>query len=157
MSLDLPRRAGARPSVSEGIPQQQIGDNPDAALHQSMKQRFLSLFAEVDIGPSRISVPGATALFLPEGCSCNQAGLMIATEFAHIHPPHDGSFHMILSEEDCALVLERGWGELHPLARTGEIQPTVAMVYAPRDEAEVEVILRIAAASHQYAASPAGR
>ncbi|SPO32302.1 uncharacterized protein UTRI_02859 [Ustilago trichophora] len=46
-------------------------------------------------------------------------------EFVHVHcstaseggvSSEDGSLHMTLSPDDAALVVEQGWGELHPLA-----------------------------------------
>jgi hypothetical protein len=37
------------------------------------------------------------------------------------------------------------------MARRGLIPPTAVMVYAPRDVAEVETILRIIAASYHFA------
>lgn len=45
----------------------------------------------------------------------------IRGEFVHIHCPpdqkgEDGSLHMTLHPSDAALVVERGWGELHSLA-----------------------------------------
>jgi hypothetical protein len=119
-----------------------------------MKARFLGLLSGVDIGPSQISVPGATALFLPAGCSCNPDAFFRDREFAHIHPQEDGSFHLILDDADCDHVLAQGWGEQHPLAKLGRIQRTVLMIYAPRDEAEIDTILEIVAASHRYASTP---
>ena len=54
---------------------------------------------------------------------------------------------MALHPADAKLVLERGWGERHPLARGGWltrfVPPTFLMVYAPRDEGEVGVVLEI--------------
>lgn len=118
-----------------------------------MRERFLAL-PDTVVGGSLISVPGAVGLFLPESQPCNCDAFFKGREFAHIHPPHDGSFHMILSEVDCAHVLEQGWGELHPLAAEGRIQPTVTLIYAPRDDDEIGIVLAIAAASHRYATSP---
>lgn len=150
MTLSLPARCGARPPTHNGIPHQQTGDNPSAELYRAMRDRFLALPGTV-VGGSLISVPGAVGLFLPEATPCNCDAFFKGREFAHIHPPYDGSFHMIFSESDCAHVLERGWGELHPLAVKGRIQPTVTMIYAPRDDDEIGVILVIAEASYRYA------
>lgn len=152
MTLQIPVRAGERPVTTEWIPHQQISDNPSSALHAATRERFLAL-AGCDLGPSLISVPGATALFVPECEHCRQAAMMRGREFAHIHPGSDGSFHMVLDASSAAHVMAQGWGELHPLCLTGELTEQVLMVYAPRDEAEIDVIMEIAAASRAYAVS----
>ena len=150
MTLSLPTRRGARPQTRNGIPHQQTADNPSSELYGAMRERFLALPGTV-VGGSLISVPGAVALFLPEASPCNCEAFFKGREFAHIHPEYDGSFHMILSESDCAHVLEQGWGELHPLAAQSSIQPTVTLVYAPRDDEEIEIVMAIAEASYRYA------
>jgi hypothetical protein len=58
---------------------------------------------------------------------------------------------MILAPADCDQMLARGWGELHPWARLGKIQATTTMVCAPRDDAELETVLAIAAAALRHA------
>jgi hypothetical protein len=150
MNLELTRRAGPKPCTHYAIPHRQEDQTPSAAIYELTASRFLSMPGS-EQGPSLISVPGARALFLPECEACNEAAFLRGREFAHIHPPSDGSFHMILSEADCAHVLDRGWGELHPLAVAGKIQPTVTMIYAARDESETDLVLEIAAASRRYA------
>ena len=148
--LKLATRLGPKPRTSVEIPHQQLSDNPPRALHEAMAARFLATTG-VDIRPSKISVPGAQALFVPEGCACNSDACFVDREFAHIHPPYDGSFHLSLSASECAHVIEQGWGELHPLAVSGRIPPTVMMIFAPRNEADVEVIMQIVAASQRFA------
>jgi hypothetical protein len=44
-----------------------------------------------------------------------------------------------------------GWAEPHPVALRGLIPPTAVMLYAPRDEAELDVIERLVRASHAFA------
>lgn len=60
--------------------------------------------------------------------------------------------HMTLHPSDVKMVIERGWGERHPLAREGgglmwcwwrlwaPVPSGFAMVYAPRDEKELSVV-----------------
>ena len=54
---------------------------------------------------------------------------------------------MNLHPDDAKVVLENGWGERHPLARGGWMKAYVprefVMVYAPRDETELDVVCRI--------------
>lgn len=68
----------------------------------------------------------------------------------HAHPS-DGSLHMTLHPADAKTVLEAGWGERHPLARGGWCRRFVpkefVLVYAPRDEAEIETVVKIVSAA----------
>ena len=148
--MNLPKRSGDKPQTHWGLPHHQQTQIPASDLYDAMKREFLSI-SPTTTGQSLISVPGAQALFVPECEACNEAGLMIGREFAHIHPPHDGSFHMVLSPGDAEHVLEQGWGELHPYSASGKIEQRVVMVYAPRDTDEIEVIMQIAHASHAHA------
>jgi hypothetical protein len=54
---------------------------------------------------------------------------------------------MTLHPQDARIVLERGWGERHPLARGGWLSRFVpigfVMVYAPRDAEELEAVMEI--------------
>lgn len=151
--LTLPERRGPRPATSPGIPHRQLDQTPPAALHERLLQRLLAI-AGTAHGDSLVSVPGARALFLPPESNGNDRyGFIRGHEFAHLHPPSDGSLHVVLAPDDAAQVLRCGWGELHPWAVTGRILPTVTMVYAPRDEREMEVVLEIVAASHANARS----
>lgn len=67
-------------------------------------------------------------------------------EICHAHAI-DGSMHMTLHPADAKLILERGWGERHPLAKGGWltrfVPPTFLMVYAPRNEVELGVVVDI--------------
>jgi hypothetical protein len=64
----------------------------------------------------------------------------------HAHPS-DGSMHLTMHPADAALVLSQAWGERHPLSSGGWlarfVPPGFVMVYAPRTEEEVEVVMEI--------------
>lgn len=59
--------------------------------------------------------------------------------------------HLNLHPDDAKIVLEKGWGERHPLAKGGwmtqYVPRTFVMVYAPRDRGELEVVGRIVEAA----------
>lgn len=59
--------------------------------------------------------------------------------------------HLTLHPADAKLVLEHGWGERHPLARGGWCRRFVpkefTLIYAPRDEREVDIVMQVVAAS----------
>jgi hypothetical protein len=57
-------------------------------------------------------------------------------EIAHAHPA-DNSLHVWLSDPDARSVIEAGWGQRFPLTF---VKGGWTMVYAPRDEAELEVV-----------------
>jgi hypothetical protein len=44
-----------------------------------------------------------------------------------------------------------GWAEPHPVALRGLIPSTAVMLYAPRDDEELDVIERLVGASHAFA------
>lgn len=54
---------------------------------------------------------------------------------------------MLLHPDDAKVVLEKGWGERHPLAKGGWMKKYVPrefiMVYAPRNREELEAVCRI--------------
>ena len=76
---------------------------------------------------------------------------MVGNEFAHVHPPYDGSMHMMLPPEQVRELIAKGWGEAHPLALRGMIPETAVMVFGPRDAAEVEIALHLIGVSHEFA------
>jgi hypothetical protein len=61
-------------------------------------------------------------------------------ESGHVHPS-DGSMHMIFGPSDSKTVIDKGWGERHPLSgvRPG-LSLNYVMIYAPRTAAEIAVI-----------------
>ena len=107
---------------------------------------------DVEERPSAISVPGARAIWLSERVPAGpREGFMIGREFAHIHPMPDGSLHAALPPEVAEEAVEKGWAEQHPVARMGYIPENVAMIYAPRDEQELEIVVGLLEESRRYA------
>ena len=99
-----------------------------------------------------VSVPGARALRLRDGVPAGPSGaFMIEREFAHLHPGTDQSLHAALPPDLAQDAIEAGWAELHPVARTGLIPPTTVMLYAPRDQDELEVVYGLVLASYRFA------
>ncbi len=153
--LELPHRPGARPQTTPHAPHTQLDQNPSAEIYELLKSRAFA-FPDVERRPSIISVPGAEALWYTgdETHRCADA-FMVGSEFAHVHPPADGSLHLMLPRPDVRELLDKGWGEPHPMALLGHIPPTAVMVFAPRDAAEVDTVLGVIGVSHAFAASEA--
>lgn len=66
-------------------------------------------------------------------------------EIAHLHGS-ESSLHVTLDAADVRCVLERGWGERHPLAGRW-LHSGFTMVHAPRDEVEVQIVMEIVRAA----------
>ena len=146
---ELPRREGdrpvtTRPSQSLPFPHQQVTQTAPVGLQDELAARAASLEA-VSTGDSCVSVPGARAFRLREEHAKGPAqAFQCATEFAHLHPPGDGSLHMTLPPAVYHEVLAKGWGEPHPISGT-------MLVFGPRDRFELELVWQILLTSYRYA------
>jgi phospholipase/carboxylesterase len=144
------RRAGPRPRTTPTNPHTQLDQNAPPNLQEKLFAVARAL-PGVAVGPSAVSVPGARAFHLP-GCSDSTFGaFMIECEFAHLHPPSDGSLHMTLPPAMVDTVIANGWAELHPLAGKYGLPGNIVMVYGPRDENELEIVADLVRASHALA------
>ena len=151
----LPHRAGSAPRVSWDIPQQQLSQNAPTDLQESLFRRVRAL-PGIRGGESQISVPGARAFRLPAGTGPDDAYLVPQVrEFAHLHPADDGSLHLALPPAQAADLVAHGWGLPHPWAGT-RLSAGFVMLFGPRDDAELEVVAGVVAASHGYASAPGG-
>jgi len=149
--FELPPRLGPRPQTTPCAPHEQVSQNPDATTHQRFKSLAFN-FSFVERRPSMISVPGAEALWLCEGHAhgCKES-FMVGNEFAHVHPAYDGSMHLMLPRICVNELLAKGWGEAHPMALTGMIPDTAVMVFAPRNNDEIDTALKILSTSYEFA------
>ena len=144
------RRAGPRPQATPTNPHTQLDQNAPPDLQEKVFAIARSLLG-VAVGQSLVSVPGARAFHLP-GCADPAFGsFMIECEFAHLHPPTDGSLHMILPPDIVDAVIANGWAERHPLAGKYGLPANIVMVYGPRDEEELTVVADLVRASHGFA------
>ncbi|GAC1627224.1 MAG: hypothetical protein NVS4B2_07260 [Chloroflexota bacterium] len=148
----IPPRAGHRPRTTPTNPHKQLDQQPaHDVIRDRLAERLFHL-PDVEERPSQVSVPGARALRLRDGVAPRTAdAFMVEREFAHLHPGRDYSLHACLPPDLAAAAIEAGWAELHPVARLGLIPATTVMLYAPRDDRELEVIYRLVVASYRYA------
>jgi phospholipase/carboxylesterase len=144
------KRGGPRPRTTATNPHTQLDQNAPAVLQEQLFASASALTG-VKVGPSHVSVPGARAFHLPGCRHPSPAGFMIEREFAHLHPPSDGSLHMALPPAIVEQVIENGWAEYHPLAGRDGLPGNIVMVYGPRDESELEIVVGLVRASHGYA------
>jgi phospholipase/carboxylesterase len=132
------------------MPHQQLTQTAPVELQEALFERAAALPAVI-VGRSHVSVPGARAFHLQPSDAGREEAFMTGGEFAHLHPHSDGSLHLILPEPEARAVIDRGWGEFHPLVLQGIMQPTNLMVYGPRDPAELETVWQILKASYNNA------
>jgi phospholipase/carboxylesterase len=143
-------RSGPRPRTTSTNPHTQLDQNAPVALQERLFSGARDL-PGVAVGPSHVSVPGARAFHLPGCRNPADAGFMVEREFAHLHPPDDGSLHMSLPPDIVKAVIDNGWAEYHPLAGKYGLPANIVMVYGPRDEAELEIVGDLVRASHGHA------
>lgn len=153
-SSSLPQRAGSRPRTTPTNPHTQLDQQPpDARWVEELARRVFALPGVVE-EPSGISVPGARALVLaPDEALGPPEAFLIDREFAHLHPDPDHSLHAMLPTETATEAVDAGWAEPHPAALRGLIPSNAVMLYAPRDEAELDVVENLVRASHAFARS----
>lgn len=140
----LPTRDGLRPTVAGIAPQRQLDQpgekNAYLALRKSLENVAKTYSARTRTDTSCFEKQGL-ALFAiyPLNATCRG-------EICHVHHS-DRSLHLNLHPSDAAVVLEKGWGERHPLAECcfggGFVPRTFTMVYAPRNQEELASILKI--------------
>ncbi|KAH8652754.1 hypothetical protein BGZ60DRAFT_533614 [Tricladium varicosporioides] len=140
----LPQRQGPRPKIAGIAPQRQLNQSGCPEMYLTLRTSLTNLTKR---HPSTFLI--GTSCFEKKGLAVFARNPINATcrgEICHVHHS-DRSMHMNLHPDDARIVLEKGWGERHPLARGGWMSAYVPrefiMVYAPRDKGELEVVCRI--------------
>lgn len=141
------KRKGSRPRTTPTNPHTQLDQIAPPALQEKVFAAARALTGVV-VGDSHVSVPGARAFHLPGCRTPKTAGFMLDREFAHLHPASDGSLHMSLPPAIVQPAIDNGWAERHPLAGRHGLPTNIVMVYGPRDEDELAVVLDLVRASH---------
>jgi hypothetical protein len=148
---ELPERGGPRPRTTPTNPHTQLDQRPVEPVIARLADGLFAL-PGVRERPSAISVPGARALWLdPADARGPREAFMVGREFAHLHPLPDGSLHVALPPGVASEAIERGWAEIHPVARLGLIPDNVVMIYAPRDDAEAAIVLDLVQSALAFA------
>lgn len=150
MLTGLPKRMGKSPQIDIRYPCLQLEDTAQQSLREELLHSAKRL-AGIVVQPTELSVP-AMALVMDEALAEGQPEAFIrGREFTLIRT--DGSVHLPLMPEWGEQVLKTGWACIHPLVRymAGALPPQNLIVYAPRDEQELEVVWRIVQASYCFA------
>ncbi|TFY55010.1 hypothetical protein EVG20_g9476 [Dentipellis fragilis] len=165
----LPRRRGLRPPTSwHFIPHRQLADGSPLHIrrhsHAHEQQVVESLYNLARANPGVIALDMSpherihqALVVAPALRSPHATANAALREIAHVHESTDGSLHVVLAPADCKIVITHGWGQRHPLShphrrqlwKTGvtSLPKEYLMIYAPRSEAEVQIVMRIVRAA----------
>lgn len=144
----LPCREGPRARIMPRImPQRQIPEPIDPESHARLHGLVRKLATEhptlLESKPSHTEGKSTDGLYaLPTCEDLNpkaKEDKLLQREIAHAHPA-DNSLHVWLSGPDARKVMEAGWGQRFPLQW---VDQGWTMVYAPRNEAEMDVVEQI--------------
>ncbi len=148
--LNLPERNGETPQIGETPPQLQFSDKSPRDIYQKFYDWMFSTFPKVRKEPTRISVPTSTAMWLDENENVGHSDAFMppsgGREFTHIHL--DGSFHTVVSTDVEHEIITKKWGVRHMYYDQGVKE---VLIYAPRNEDEIEIAKTIVIKSYEYA------
>ena len=147
----LTTRQGRSPRIDFRYPCLQLDEISAPDIRQLLLKQVQTL-EHVELQPTTLSIPGASALVLCEDVAKGQPEAFIrGREFAIVR--QDGSTHLVLPPAWGQKVLDRGWTTIHPLVRylAGALPPQSLVLYAPRDPKELAVAWKILQAAYWFA------
>ena len=150
--LNLKKRPGDPPVIGQEPPQLQYSDQSPKAIYDAVHGWLFDpkTFPNAEKNPTKISVPTSEAIFLNPGITAAHDDAFMppkgSREFAHLHK--DGSCHIVVNNEVEDEVLAKSWGVRHMYYKRGVKE---ILVYAPRNEEEVEVLKMLLRESYKYA------
>ncbi len=148
--FNLPERNGETPQIGQTPPQLQFSDKSPRDIYQKFHDWMFSTFPMVRKEATRISVPTSTAMWLDENENVGHIDAFMppsgGREFTHIHL--DGSFHTVVGTDVENEIISKKWGVRHMYYNQGVKE---VLVYAPRNEEEIEIAKTIVIKSYEYA------
>lgn len=145
-------RPGSRPLTSDEGPHRQLDQCATPALWGELVARVFALDGVTE-GHSQVSPASSRAVFLTDMREERDPRANLAPgrrlEPVHLHGVDDTSVHLVLPEERGQQLVDLGWAEPHQYTDHG----TEFMVYAPRDETELAVIVGIVEEALAFARS----
>ncbi|KAJ7052564.1 hypothetical protein C8F01DRAFT_997919 [Mycena amicta] len=155
---EMVERRGSRPQTGwHSAPHRQIDRLPSEEMAKRLEEMFAKHVAAnpklvqlVESSPHEQLHPGM--VIHPDIATPHRDAEWAVREIAHIHPT-DHSMHLVLSPADSKVAIELGWAERHPLSGVFKMFPlpgTYLLVYAPRDDEELEIVERLLIASIKY-------
>jgi Family of unknown function (DUF5519) len=148
--VTLQHRPGSRPDTSSSGPHRQLNQQATPELWGRLVYEAFRLPHVVE-GTSQVSPASSRALLFDDLETPVTPGTSLAPrpplEPAHLHGVTDTSMHLCLPGDRAAEVCEKGWGEPHGYAD----HDTEIMVYGPRDQHELDVVLELLTESLTFA------
>lgn len=158
----VPARRGDRPVIAPYVvPHRQTSETADLRFVTRMNAWLLTLEQKnpnlLSFRNSNLEHKDNPSLWLnvdsvtvPEFMSKKTRG-----EIAHVH--NEGSMHIVLSAQDAELATRQGWAERHSLSGRLNILPvSYVLIYAPRDEDELEQWKEFVKASVAFTSAATG-
>ena len=146
----LPPRKGNRPRTDNAVPHLQKSQRSPTWLREDLRAWVVDNLEDVREEDTRISVSATRAFWLAEDVEVAREDAFMppagSREFAHLHV--DGSLHLCLSNACVEEIVEKAWGEVHPLRDKGVNE---VLLYAPRDGEELAIARYAVAESWSYA------
>src|SRR5271170_4136118 len=147
LKTGLKRREGSRPKIlSWTMPPRQRREKGDPQTRQRLQSMMQTLAEKhpelLEVRLSKTEGRTTDAIYARpdlEKLNPQAKDPILQHEIAHAHPS-DNSLHVWLSDPDARAVIEAGWGQRFPLTF---VRSGWTMVYAPREEAEMNVVERI--------------
>ncbi|KAL2826711.1 hypothetical protein BDW59DRAFT_171786 [Aspergillus cavernicola] len=162
---DLPHRKGERPLMgSFAAPQRQRNQLPTQETKDKLMAEYGDLLTQnthlVDRVPS-ILERFTDAAHVRDAVPLTPVAKQLKREICHVHGTSDHSVHVTLAPADCKRVIEAGWGQRFPLSgstvfrnlsfgRMSVLPLEYVLIYAPRDEEEIRIVMGIIKASVRY-------
>ncbi|KAK9258898.1 hypothetical protein V1519DRAFT_424710 [Lipomyces tetrasporus] len=180
----LPRRKGEIPVVGpHAVPQRQINQLPNEEIKMVRISIIVYLYLNstdalnavatnnsklVKLAPSHLE-RHTDAMWLTDAIPLSsriQEAVQTLGEVSHIHGTSDHSVHVVLSPADAKEVIDAGWGQRRSFSRwkpvatltraNVNIPATYNLVYAPRNQEEIEVVMELVRASLRYMSGGGG-
>ena len=147
----ISHRRGEAPEIGETIPQLQFSDLSPEDIRTKLWDWAFTNFDDVTEEDTRISVPSTRAMWLdPKVAAAHDDAFMPppgSREFCHMHL--DGSIHAVVANDVEDEIIRKNWGKRHPLYHSHGVKEVI--VYAPRDDVELDVLKAIVKKSYEYA------
>ncbi|KAJ7643531.1 hypothetical protein FB45DRAFT_735896 [Roridomyces roridus] len=153
---DLLEREGPRPRTTSHIIQRQVRSSPPCTVIQRVQARHADkthlALSKFENHAEAIFVRPEILIDDPKNVPSHDTVRRTKREIAHMHDYHDYTCHLALAAQDGKQVIQKGWGQRHPLAGPGMPGPPNewTFLYAPRNEEEMKVVEKIIEASVGY-------
>ncbi len=148
MAEVLPIRETPIPQTTNGVPHVQIGVDAVPELSEALLAHVSEL-AGVDLGATRVSLPGAVGFQLQDDVALAHPEVIVGgREFAHLHP--DGSLHASLDQDLARSAIQSGWAVAHPWSTEREGWEGFVMIFTPTNRDELDVVIWLVEQSYEF-------